>query len=304
MAKEIVFICPLSSSSYNEPMLLSKELLHTTDSHIKKLKSAGIETAFDFLEHFPRAIENRSSAIESFAYVHLKEKNTLKVQIESIISERTRSGKTLTKVILLDRNDSRAEAIYFSKPYFLQKFQSGDRVMVFGKAKYEYGKLSFPSPEIEHATDQFAQFVPVYSDCNYIPGSWFADKMKYVRSFLSEIEERLPSEIRAKKKFRARARNIEALHFPESIADFERARSELAYEELFMIQYQGILRKQFQQNATEGKAPRIPLNPESMKELIAMLPYQLTSKQKIVLFQILRDMEKPHSMSRLLQGDV
>jgi ATP-dependent DNA helicase RecG len=267
-------------------MLLSKELLHTTDSHIKKLKSAGIETAFDFLEHFPRAIENRSSAIESFAYVHLKEKNTLKVQIESIISERTRSGKTLTKVILLDRNDSRAEAIYFSKPYFLQKFQSGDRVMVFGKAKYEYGKLSFPSPEIEHATDQFAQFVPVYSDCNYIPGSWFADKMKYVRSFLSEIEERLPSEIRAKKKFRARARNIEALHFPESIADFERARSE------------------FQQNATEGKAPRIPLNPESMKELIAMLPYQLTSKQKIVLFQILRDMEKPHSMSRLLQGDV
>ncbi len=286
MAKEIVFICPLSSSSYNESMLLSKELLHTTDSHIKKLKSAGIETAFDFLEHFPRAIENRSSAIESFAYVHLKEKNTLKVQIESIISERTRSGKTLTKVILLDRNDSRAEAIYFSKPYFLQKFQSGDRVMVFGKAKYEYGKLSFPSPEIEHATDQFAQFVPVYSDCNYIPGSWFADKMKYVRSFLSEIEERLPSEIRAKKKFRARARNIEALHFPESIADFERARSE------------------FQQNATEGKAPRIPLNPESMKELIAMLPYQLTSKQKIVLFQILRDMEKPHSMSRLLQGDV
>ena len=41
-----------------------------------------------------------------------------------------------------------------------------------------------------------------------------------------------------------------------------------------------------------------------MKELIAELPYELTGKQKIVLFQILRDMEIPHSMARLLQGDV
>lgn len=54
--------------------------------------------------------------------MNLQEKNTLRATIEAITSERTRSGKTLTKIILLDRNDSRAEAIWFTKPYFLAKF--------------------------------------------------------------------------------------------------------------------------------------------------------------------------------------
>lgn len=46
------------------------------------------------------------------------------------------------------------------------------------------------------------------------------------------------------------------------------------------------------------------MNPERVKEIIAKLPFELTEKQKIVLFQALRDMEAPYSMSRLLQGDV
>lgn len=41
-----------------------------------------------------------------------------------------------------------------------------------------------------------------------------------------------------------------------------------------------------------------------MKSLIASLPFPLTNKQRIVLFQILKDMERPHAMARLLQGDV
>jgi hypothetical protein len=34
---------------YNAVMLLTKELLHTTDAHLKKLKANGIETTLDFL---------------------------------------------------------------------------------------------------------------------------------------------------------------------------------------------------------------------------------------------------------------
>lgn len=41
-----------------------------------------------------------------------------------------------------------------------------------------------------------------------------------------------------------------------------------------------------------------------MKSLIEKLPFSLTNKQKIVIFQILKDMESNHAMSRMLQGDV
>ena len=142
-----------------------------------------------------------------------------------------------------DRNDSRAEAVWFTKPYFLAKFAVGDAVILFGRAKYEYGKLSFPSPELSSANTDQAEFVPVYSDCQYIPGTWFAGKIELIRSTLSEIIEILPTEIRETKQFRPRVLNISALHFPKSEADWARAREELAYEELFMIQYQGLERK-------------------------------------------------------------
>jgi ATP-dependent DNA helicase RecG len=236
--------------------------------------------------------------------VSLKEKNTIKLTIESIVSERTRNGKQLSKVILRDKQGSMAEAVYFTKPYFLAKFKSGDAVMLYGKAKYDYGKLSFPSPELEFFQADRTEFVPVYSDCNYIPGTWFSDKMEYLRPYLAEITDFLPPEIQKKKGFRSRKENVTALHFPKTEADFFRSRSELAYEELFMIQYRGMERKKSEQARTEGKALKIPLNAERMKGLIAELPYELTGKQKIVLFQILRDMERPHSMTRLLQGDV
>lgn len=58
------------------------------------------------------------------------------------------------------------------------------------------------------------------------------------------------------------------------------------------------------QHASMGLAPEIILDTELVKQIISTLPFPLTNKQKIVLFQILKDMEQPHAMARLLQGDV
>lgn len=128
--------------------------------------------------------------------------------------------------------------------------------------------------------------------------------MRYARPYLASVKDALPPEIRRRKGFRSKAENLAAIHFPSSIADYDRAREELAYEELFAIQYAGIARKMDVRKASEGRAKAIPMNPERVKEIISRLPFELTGKQKISLFQILKDMEKPHSMTRLLQGDV
>lgn len=131
-------------------VILTKELLHTTDAYIKKLKASDIESVENFIELFPRDIENRENIIDTFAYVSLKERNTLKAIIESIVTEKTRNGKVMTKIIITDKNQSRAEVIYFTKPFFITQYKSGDTILLYGQAKYDYGKLSFTSPEIEH----------------------------------------------------------------------------------------------------------------------------------------------------------
>lgn len=41
--------------------------------------------------------------------------------------------------------------------------------------------------------------MPVYSDVNYIPGSWIREKMVYMKPFLEEIPDDIPEIIRKKK---------------------------------------------------------------------------------------------------------
>ncbi len=174
-------------------------------------------------------------------------------------------------------------------------------VKIYGKPKYEYGKLSFPSPDIEFTKSESSTIIPVYPDCNYIPSVWFEGKMDCIREHIRSIQDVVPEEIRNNKGFRTKAQNLMAIHFPKSKSDFERARTELAYEELYSLQYEGIMRKKSGEELSSGRAMTIPMNPSTVKEIISHLSFPLTNGQKVVLFQILKDMERPFAMQRLLQ---
>jgi ATP-dependent DNA helicase RecG len=155
----------------------------------------------------------------------------------------TRNKKLLIKAVLTDSVGMHAEAVWFNQRMILSKFHQGDEVILFGKPKYEYGRLSFPSAEIEHIGPNRREIQPVYSDINYIPGSWIREKMAYMRPYLDQIHEIIPEEIRVKKSFRTRRENVHDLHFPTNKEAFDRSRRELGYEELFRFQMIGIEKK-------------------------------------------------------------
>jgi ATP-dependent DNA helicase RecG len=91
------------------------------------------------------------------------------------------------------------------------------------------------------------------------------------------------------------------VHFPRNKNEIEQAKYRLAYEELFEINYSAIAKKYEKFEATIGKSIKIPMNAEFVKEILEKIPFSLTDHQKIVLFQILKDMEKSHGMQRLLE---
>jgi ATP-dependent DNA helicase RecG len=285
-------------------MFLTKSLLHTTDTYIKKLKEAGIETVFDLLSYFPKDIEDKSEVCKQFSHLNIKEKQVVECKIELLTSETTRNKKLLIKAVLVDADGSYAEAVWFNRRFLLQQFQSGDIVLIYGQPKYEYGKLSFPNAEIEHPKANRREIVPVYSDLNYIPGTWIREKILLLRSSIDDIQDTIPEEIRHKKWLRSQSENIRSIHFPRSMEEFDMARRELAYGELFQFQRRGLEKKYELESSSLGLAPKIPLDTELIKTLIERLPFWLTDKQKIVLFQILKDMERPYAMARMLQWDV
>ena len=286
-------------------MQLTKSLLHTTDSYIKRLSEAGIETVFDLLSYFPRDIEDKSEVCERFSELSIKEKQVIKCRIELMTSEMTRNKKLLIKAVLVDRDWSYAEAIWFWRKFLLQQFASWDTVIIYGIPKYEYGKLSFPSCEIEIAKNTRRELVPVYSDLNYIPGTWIREKILLLQSYIARtFTDSIPNLIREKHGFRPKFESVRSIHFPISIEDFEKAKQELWYEELFHFQKRGLEKKYLLEKESLGLAPEIMIDIELMKSLIASLPFPLTNKQRIVLFQVLKDMERPHAMARMLQWDV
>ncbi|MDC0506137.1 DUF559 domain-containing protein [Candidatus Gracilibacteria bacterium] len=288
--------------------LLTKSLLHTTDAYIKGLAKAGIETVGDLLLQFPRDYEDRTDVLDSFSLINVKEKNTILVKLLTINNQKTANNKLLTKAVFEDKNGFLAEAVWFNRKYLSSQLKSYEqkKVIVSGKVKYAFGKVTFQSPEVETDLSKVAgSIVPIYSDLNYIPSKWTSGKIELLKKHISSNDEGiLPENIIQKYDFISRGEAIHKIHFPRSQNDIDQAKQRLAYEELFEINYKAISAKYKSFAETRGRSMALEMDPDLIKDILTKLPFDLTDHQKIALFQVLKDMEKDHAMQRLLEGDV
>ncbi|MCP4523663.1 MAG: ATP-dependent DNA helicase RecG [Candidatus Gracilibacteria bacterium] len=286
---------------------ITKSLLHTTDNYIKALNKADIFTVWDLLLQFPREYDDRTSVLDSFSLINIKEKNTIIIKLLSINTQKTANNKLLTKAVLEDKNGFLAEAVWFNRKYLTTQLQPyvGKKILVTGKVKYAFGKVSFTSPETETNLSKIqGEIVAVYSDLNYIPSKWTQGKMDLLKKYISDIPENLPEHILEKYSFISRKEAFYKIHFPKNNNEIEQAKYRLAYEELYNINYTALSKKYEKFEATIGKSMQIPMNVTLVKSILEKLPFSLTDHQRIVLFQVLKDMEKAHGMQRLLEGDV
>ena len=286
---------------------LTKSLLHTTDNYINALEKGKYTTIWDLLCHYPRDYEDRTNVLDSFSLINIKEKNTILVKLISLDSKKTWNGKLLTKWIIEDKNWFLSEVVWFNRKYLTSQLSPyiWHKILLSWKVKYAFWKVTFNSPEFETDLSKVSwEIVPIYSDINYIPTKWIAPKIELLKSYISDISEDLPVEIIKKYNFISKKEAIYKIHFPKNKNDIEIAKYRLAYWELFEINYKAISNKLEWFKISYWKAISIKMNPELVKEILKKVWFELTNHQKIVLFQILKDMEKNHSMQRLLEWDV
>lgn len=286
---------------------LDLNTLNTKDNYINSLSKAWINTISDLLNHFPRAYDYRTKVLDNFSMINLKEKITILVKFISINSIRTRNNKILIKWVVEDKNWFLWEVVWFNRKFLITSLSSSiwKQVLLTWKIKYEYWKLEFVSPEINtDLTKLWWVIVPIYSDLNYISSKWISSKMELLRYYINDIKETLPKNILRKYSFISRKDAYEKIHFPRNNKDIEMAQSRLWYEELYNIHFSSLSRKYDNIKSTHLKSISINLNPELVKDIISNIEFILTDAQKISLFQILKDMGKEYSMSRLLEWDV
>ena len=117
-----------------------------------------------------------------------------------------------------------------------------------------------------------------------------------------ELSETLPQRIREEYRLVGRAAAFRHIHFPKREEELRAARRRLAFEELYLIQCGLLALKKRTAEEQEGIAHRA--NGDLVAQVLAALPFELTADQAQVWGEIVRDMESPLPMRRLVQGDV
>ncbi|RME59706.1 ATP-dependent DNA helicase RecG [Candidatus Parcubacteria bacterium] len=276
-----------------------------TARYLRPLERLGITTVRDLLWHFPYRYDDFSRIVP---IASLKEGMRATVQGVVTKSSARRSWKrkiTLTEVTIQDDSGS-IKAVWFHQPYLAKTLTPGTRVSVAGKAEYAQGnelRLLHPSYEILQGkeTRHTARLVPVYPETKQLTSRILRFLIQTILARLEPLEEWLPEFVLRQENFPTLERAIRAVHFPASLAEATRAKKRFAFENLFLLQVWHLLTRA---ELAKKHAPAIPLRLATLRQLASSLPFTLTPSQKRCVWEILKDMQQPAPMYRLLQGDV
>lgn len=269
------------------------------------LEKAGICTLGDLVLDFPRAYQDRGTIVSIARLAELDE-NTPCAILATVATEPQfrviRRGMSLTKFRVFDESGT-LEVTYFNMPYVRDAFHIGATYRFFGKYnRAPNGKMQTANPIYEPFSEDkpLPAIVPVYS----LPGGIRQKQMhqmtdEALRLCGAEIAETLPPAILQEMALPARSYMIRTLHRPETMADLERAKRRLVFEELF-LQFLCMA----QSGAGEAKPNPCVMADTDTTPLTALLPYSLTGAQSRAIAEIAADVSGKNRMNRILIGDV
>ncbi|MFH1284377.1 MAG: ATP-dependent DNA helicase RecG [Candidatus Peregrinibacteria bacterium] len=293
--------------------MLHKDLstaLRTTKKHLSRLDMLGIKTVRDFLLYFPRGY-NDTTKFTKIADIRTDEVSTIKGQLTNLFNIRTRTGKKMTRGIFTDDTGS-IEVVWFNQPHIVRMLPRKKDIILSGKAKFSFSKITLISPAYEmlrHEEEQIhhGRIVPVYHETDGLSSKWIREKLKPLIDYWADLfEEYMPDEIIKQHNLTDYKTAIKNIHFPQDQKTLDEARKRLAFDELFLLQLKVLQKKWHWQHGASPhfKTRQIEVKTKILQSCIQALPFTLTNAQKRVTKEILDDLQKPFPMSRLIQGDV
>jgi ATP-dependent DNA helicase RecG len=280
----------------------------------RRLKKLGVKTVKDLLFHFPHRYEDFSNLIP-LAVADEKVGETICVQGKIVKIKNVRIFRrrmVITESLLQDETGT-LKITWFNQPYLINTFKPGDFLFLAGKMASKNGKKYLSAPSYEKIPAQFAngekydsthvgRLIPVYPETEGMSSRWLRFIIKPILSELKNtVPEALPESIRKENNLLEMKKAIWQIHFPDSLKEAVSARKRFVFEELFYLSLM-ILREKIA--LSKEKTVSIPINLDLIRKFVSLLPFRLTPDQKKSAWQILKDMEKPTPMNRLLNGDV
>jgi len=278
-----------------------------------RFERLGIKTLRDLLFYFPRRYEDYST-ITPIAKVKKGEKVCLKAKILTIKTRRTPRKKMFLTEAIIEDNSGALAVIWFNQPFVTRQLKKGCLVLFTGSIQSNQKKILLSSPSYELLAEPEIplrnkiisihgnRIIPIYQETNRITSKFLRMLVWINLQYIKEIKEHLPSEIIERNNLMPLAQALKEIHFPHSFSLLNQAKKRLSFDELFLIRI--YLERRRLVRETQEKSFNIPFDKDLVQSFVKSLLFKLTNDQRKVAWQIIKDLEKPYPMQRLLEGDV
>mgnify|MGYP002622450017 CR=1 FL=1 len=279
-------------------------------------KELDIHCAMDLLEYFPFRHIDRTAAS---TVASLTEESGIVVLRGTVGNMAAVSTGRYRERLTADFNDGTGtlQLVWFAGTRWVrERLKPGIVYLVIGKPTLFNGQWQITHPEFEVATADTSPdggglatpFLPVYTTTDRMKQQGLGTRAiarltETLCGCIAGIGETLPQRLLDKHHLASRADALCAMHYPDSPARLEAARTRLKFEELFFLQ----LDHQYTHLARATRSQGLvfsTVGDHFNRFYREKMPFELTGAQKRVVREIREDMRSGHQMNRLLQGDV
>ena len=264
------------------------------------LSKIGINTVDDLVTHYPFRYEFlvRGNLEETNDGDHI----VIDGKIESSpILVRFKAGLNKMNFRLVTNSGVVGVSI-FNRAFLKSQFTVGTTVTVIGKFDKIKNVITASEIKVESLSNK-VKIEPVY---HLTSGLTNKNMALYINMALlsqgKEIHDSIPLKYQEKYNFSNKRLALNIVHNPPSKEKLKEAMIRLKYEELFEFMFKINYLKEENKKANSGIARSIAES--KVNEFISYLPYELTKDQVTAVNTIIKDLESPNRMNRLLRGDV
>ncbi len=276
-----------------------------------QLARLGINTVEDLLYHIPFRYQDRREMRTIRDLATGEEGATVGQLVRMGRRFMAKRRRWVLEAVVRDETGFLFLMWYHQHRYFQQKYQIGQRVLLFGKVDLgmKGGKwMIHPDMELVDEEDETSRILPIYNKTTEMTVAAMRRLVHgAVDAYAELVPKGVPPEISARLGLMDLTEAIRYLHRPPVDADLKplnevssEAHRALVFDELFYLQLGMALRRR-----NVVKEDGLSIVPGMLAtRLREVLPFRLTNAQERVLETIFRDMAAPHPMNRLVQGDV
>ena len=268
----------------------------------EKLAKLGISTVGELLRHYPRAYEYRGG-VKPLAAAIDGEVGAFVVTVASEPTVRRSAGNMLVVKFLCYDETRNCTLVFFNNQYIASTLSTGHRYRVYGKVKRSGKFIDIASPVVEAYSDSLLPLFPVYRATEGFPTQQIQKLIQGVMANIlrEAVKDPLPCEVLESEGLMPLYDALCAIHAPRDMAQLNRARKRLMFEEifLFVLRARGI--------GERDRVPGIRMERCDAAPFKERLKFEPTEAQRRTMNEIYLDMtcrSDPFAMRRMVSGDV